>query len=367
MIPFLDLQALNARFEVEFQEKFKQFLNKGWYILGDEVQHFEQEFSRYCSVDYGIGTANGLDAIRLIFEAYKVLGKIQEGDEVLVPANTYIASILAVSQADLKPVFVDASLETMNMDCQLIEQAITSKTKAILVVHLYGQLMDMEAVNALAKKHNLLVIEDAAQAHGAKESKFMAGSASNAAAFSFYPTKNLGALGDAGMVLTNDKALTESIQKLRNYGQSKKYIAEYKGVNSRLDEIQAAFLRIKLPYLTQDNSKRLALAMVYNNTINNVLIIKPNFKTDGSHIFHQYVIRCKKRDALQAYLLENGVQTIVHYPVAPHKQEAYSEYKNLSFPNAELLANEVLSLPISPLLTIEEQQTIINLINQFNS
>jgi dTDP-4-amino-4,6-dideoxygalactose transaminase len=366
MIPFLDLHALNTRFEVEFQEKFKQFLSKGWYILGEEVQHFEQEFAKYCKANYGVGTANGLDAIRLIFEAYKVLEKLQEGDEVLVPANTYVASVLAISQAGLKPVFVDANLETMNMDFQLIEQAISYKTKAILVVHLYGQLMSMEVVNALAKKYNLLIIEDAAQAHGAKDSKYIAGSASDAAAFSFYPTKNLGALGDAGIILTNDKSLTESVKKLRNYGQVKKYIAEHKGFNSRLDEIQAAFLRIKLPYLAQDNSKRLALAMVYENDINNPLIIKPIFKTDGSHIFHQYVIRCKKRDALQVYLLENGVQTIVHYPVAPHQQEAYSEYRHLSFPNAEKLANEVLSLPISPLLTAEQQQIIINLINQFS-
>ena len=365
MIPFLDLKALNARFEGEFQAKFKQFLAKGWYILGEEVQSFEQEFANYCNANYGVGTANGLDAIRLIFEGYKVLEQLQESDEVLVPANTYIASVLAISQAGLKPVFVDASLDTMNMNVSQIAQAITPKTKAILVVHLYGQLMDMNAVNALAKKYNLLVIEDAAQAHGAKSQNYTAGSGSDAAAFSFYPTKNLGALGDAGMILTDDKALGATVKKLRNYGQDEKYIAKYKGFNSRLDEIQAAFLRVKLPYLTQDNAQRLALAVNYDNSISNPLIIKPKFKIDGSHIFHQYVVRCKNRDALQNYLLENGVQTIVHYPVAPHRQEAYTEYGHLPFPNAELLANEVLSLPISPLLTRVQQQVIIDLLNQF--
>jgi len=363
MIPFLDLQALNARFEADFEAKFKEFLAKGWYILGEELVQFETEFSRYCGQKYGIGTANGLDAIFLILEAYKVLGKLQIGDEVLVPANTYIATVLAVSRAGLKPVFVDASLETMNMDLSQIPKIISPKTKAILGVHLYGQLLDMKKAKALAQKYNLLLIEDAAQAHGAKSNNGHYGS--DAIAYSFYPTKNLGALGDAGMVLTDDEELNNTIKKLRNYGQNEKYIADLKGYNSRLDELQAAFLRIKLPFLAVDNSKRQELAKIYDSGISNPLIVKPKFKMDASHVFHQYVVRCKNRTALQAYLLKNEVQTIVHYPKAPHQQQAYAAYNKLHFPNAELLANEVLSLPISPLLTAEQQNKIIDLINKF--
>lgn len=365
MISFLDLKALNARFEEKFQEKFTQFLAKGWYVLGEEVSTFENSFASYSGAEFGIGVANGLDAIRLIFEAYKIQGKLQEGDEVLVPANTYIASVLAISQAGLTPVFVDADLATMNIDTSKITQAISTKTKAILVVHLYGQLANMDTINTIAKEHNLLVVEDAAQAHGAKNTVYKAGSCSDAAAFSFYPTKNLGALADAGMITTNDKQLAELLRIIRNYGQKEKYVAKYKGFNSRLDEIQAAFLNIKLPSLAEDNATRLRLAVTYDKGITNKLIQKPNFKTDGSHIFHQYVIRCAFRDKLKAYLYENGVETIVHYPVAPHKQEAYSIYNKKSFPVAEKLADEVLSLPISPILKQEEQHKIIALLNQF--
>jgi len=366
MISFLDLKALNARFEEDFQEKFTQFLAKGWYILGDEVVVFENNFASYSGASFGVGVANGLDAIRLIFEAYKIQGKLQEGDEVIVPANTYIASALAISQVGLKPVFVDADLATMNIDTAKIAQVISTKTKAILVVHLYGQLADMDAINAIAKEHNLLVIEDAAQAHGAKNTTYKAGSCSDAAAFSFYPTKNLGALADGGMITTNDKSLADLLRIIRNYGQKEKYIAKYKGFNSRLDEIQAAFLNVKLPILDSDNTARLKLAITYDKGITNKLIQKPSFKTDGSHIFHQYVIRCTFRDDLKAFLNKNGVQTIVHYPVPPHKQEAYGAYNKKPFPIAEKLADEVLSLPISPILTKAEQERIIVLLNQFD-
>ncbi len=367
MIPFLDLKALNARYDKAFKEKFADFLASGWYILGKEVASFEQEFAHFCQAKYAVGVANGLDAIRLLFEAYKMQGKLQVGDEVLVPANTYIASVLAISQAGLKPVFVDANLATMNIDVSAIEVAITPKTKAILVVHLYGQLVAMDTVQAIAQQYNLLVIEDAAQAHGAKSNDYQAGSCADAAAFSFYPTKNLGALADGGIITSNDKGLVTLLKALRNYGQEEKYIAKYQGFNSRLDEVQAALLRIKLPYLNADNAKRLALAKRYSKGITNTLITTPTFATDGSHIFHQYVVRSKHRDALQDYLLKNDIQTIVHYPVPPHKQIAYPTYNALHFPVAEQLAQEVLSLPISPLLTEEEQNYIIAVLNNFKN
>ena len=365
MIPFLDLKALNARYDKAFKAKFADFLASGWYILGKEVTAFEQEFAAFCQAEYAVGVANGLDAIRLLFEAYKIQGKLQDGDEVLVPANTYIASVLAISQAGLRPVFVDVDYDTMNIAVEKIEAAITPKTKAILVVHLYGQLVAMDAVLPLAKKHKLLVVEDAAQAHGAKSNNYQTGSCADAAAFSFYPTKNLGALADGGIITSNDKDLITLLKILRNYGQEEKYIAKYQGFNSRLDEVQAALLRIKLPYLNTDNAKRLALAKRYSKGITNTLITTPTFATDGSHIFHQYVVRSKHRNALQDYLLKNDIETIVHYPVPPHKQEAYKKYNTLSFPVAEQLAQEVLSLPISPLLTEEEQNHIITVLNNF--
>jgi len=286
MIKFLDLQKINAVYQESFQEKLKLVLDKGWFILGDEVQSFETNFANYCGTKYCIGVGNGLDALVLIFKGYIQLGKLQKGDEVIVPANTYIASILAILQTDLIPVLVEPRLETYNINPDLIADKITSKTKAILAVHLYGQLAEMEKINAIAKEHNLLVIEDAAQAHGAISNHLRAGNLSDAAAFSFYPGKNLGALGDAGAITTNDESLANILYSLRNYGSEKKYHNEFIGTNSRLDELQAAFLNVKLPHLDSDNEKRKAIAKRYLSEIKNDKIILPTWDLSDNHVFH---------------------------------------------------------------------------------
>ncbi|WP_430412192.1 DegT/DnrJ/EryC1/StrS family aminotransferase [Kordia sp.] len=367
MIKFLDLQTLNARFETEFQQEFKKFLDSGYYVLGNNVKAFEKSYATYCGTKHCVGVSNGLDALILILEAYKILGKLQEGDEVIVPANTYIASILGITKAGLKPVLVEPDLETFNIDPTKIETAITPKTKAILVVHLYGQLVEMSEIHKTAKQHNLLVMEDAAQAHGAKNINGQkAGNLSDAAGFSFYPTKNLGALGEAGAVTTNDTELAEVITKLRNYGSSSKYINQYKGVNNRLDEIQAAFLRVKLPHLDADNEIRRQIAKRYVSEITNSLITLPNYQNDESHVFHQFVIRTKNRAKLQAYLTENEIGTLIHYETPPHKQEAYQEWNELRFPITEKIHYECLSLPINPILKTSEIDRIIAVLNQFS-
>ncbi len=367
MIKFLDLHTLNARFEAEFQEEFKKFLDSGYYVLGNNVKAFEKEYAAYCGTKHCIGVSNGLDALTLILEAYKILGKLEEGDEVIVPANTYIASILGITKAGLKPVLVEPNIETFNIDASEIEAAITWKTRAILVVHLYGQLIDMSDVQRIAKKLNLLVMEDAAQAHGAKNMEGKsAGNLSDAAGFSFYPTKNLGALGEAGAVTTNDGELAEIVTKLRNYGSSSKYVNQYKGVNNRLDEIQAAFLNVKLPHLDADNEIRRQIAKRYLNEINNPLFILPSYKNDESHVFHQFVIRTESRAKLQAYLTENKVGTLIHYETPPHKQEAYKEWNQRSFPITEKIHAECLSLPINPVLKTVEVDKIIAVLNQFS-
>ncbi|WP_420574563.1 DegT/DnrJ/EryC1/StrS family aminotransferase [Kordia sp.] len=367
MIKFLDLHKLNARFETEFQQKFKSFLDSGYYVLGNNVKTFENAYANYCGTKHCIGISNGLDALILILEAYKILGKLQEGDEVIVPANTYIASILGITKSGLTPVLVEPDTETFNIDPTKIEAAITSKTKAIMVVHLYGQLAEMRTIQSIAKKHNLLLMEDAAQAHGATtQNGEKAGSLSDAAGFSFYPTKNLGALGEAGAVTTNDTELAAIITKLRNYGSSSKYVNQYKGVNNRLDEIQAGFLNVKLAYLDADNEQRRSIAKRYLNEINNPLLILPNYKNDASHVFHQFVIRTKDRSKLQAYLTENGIGTLIHYEIPPHKQEAYKEWNHLQFPITEKIHDECLSLPISPVMEAHEVTKIIAVLNSFS-
>jgi dTDP-4-amino-4,6-dideoxygalactose transaminase len=363
MIQFLDLKKINAPYETAFQEKLKLVLEKGWYILGNEVATFENNFAHYCSTKYCVGVGNGFDALVLIFKGYIQLGKLQKGDEVIVPANTYIASILAILEADLIPVLVEPKWETYNINPDLIPEKITSKTKAILAVHLYGQLAEMHAIIEIARQNNLLVIEDAAQAHGAVFEEQQ-----TAKAFSFYPGKNLGALGDGGAVTTNDAGLAKVIQSLRNYGSEVKYRNEYVGVNSRLDELQAAFLNVKLPNLDAENNVRKAIANRYLSEIKNDKIILPTLSSSGtkqSHVFHLFVIRTKNRDELQQYLLENGIQTMIHYPIPPHKQKAFLAWNNLSFPITEKIHNEVLSLPISPVLTVEEVRFIISILNNY--
>ncbi len=374
MIKFLDLKKINDPYEVAFQEKLKVVLASGWYILGNEVAAFETNFASYCGAKHCIGVGNGLDALVLIFKGYIQVGKIQKGDEVIVPANTYIASILAILQADLVPVLVEPKLETYNINPDLILEKITSKTKAILAVHLYGQLAEMEKINEIAIQNNLIVVEDAAQAHGAISNQESAiKNQQSSVVYSFYPGKNLGALGDGGAVTTNDDELAKTIQSLRNYGSEKKYNNEYIGVNSRLDELQAAFLNVKLPNLDIENNKRKAIAKRYLSEIKNDKITLPiislrgvaSYEAKQPHVFHLFVIRTENREQLQKYLLENEIETMIHYPIPPHKQKAFSNWNNLSFPITEKIHNEVLSLPISPVLTMEEVDFIIEILNQY--
>jgi dTDP-4-amino-4,6-dideoxygalactose transaminase len=370
MIKFLDLKKINEPYEIAFQEKLKLVLEKGWYILGNEVTTFEKNFANYCGTKYCIGVGNGFDALVLIFRGYIQLGKLQKGDEVIVPANTYIASILAILQAGLVPVLVEPKLETYNINPDLILEKITSKTKAILAVHLYGQLAEMEAINEIAEANDLLVIEDAAQAHGAISDFGKAGNVFNAAAFSFYPGKNLGALGDGGAITTNDTELAKVIQSLRNYGSEAKYQNEYIGVNSRLDELQAAFLNVKLPHLEAENNIRRAIAKRYLSEINNSKITLPTVslrgtKQSNNHVFHLFVIRTGKRDELQQYLLDNGIQTMIHYPIPPHQQKAFSHWNHMSFPITEKIHNEILSLPISPVMTKDEVDFVVSILNKY--
>ena len=357
MIKFLDLQKLNQPFETQFLSKTKEFLDKGWYILGNEVKQFEQSFAEYSNAKHCIGVGNGLDALVLILKAYIQLGNLQKGDEVLVPANTYIASVLAILQADLVPVFVEPNIETYTINPDLISDKITSRTKAILLVHLYGQLAEMDAIIALSNQYNLLVIEDAAQAHGLRFE------GNHARAFSFYPGKNLGALGDGGAIATNDDKLAEVLFSLRNYGSDKKYHNDYIGVNSRLDELQAAFLSIKLPHLNAENEARKKVAKRYLSEIKNTKIVLPTCENFDKHVFHLFVIRTENRDDLQEYLLKNGIETMIHYPIPPHKQKALPDFNHLNLPITEKIHQEVLSLPISSVLTNEEISNIITTLN----
>jgi dTDP-4-amino-4,6-dideoxygalactose transaminase len=379
MIQFLDLKKINARYEAAFQDKLKLVLDKGWYILGNEVATFETNFAHYCGAKHCIGVGDGFDALVLIFKGYVQLGKLQKGDEVIVPANTYIASILAILEADLIPVLVEPKLETYNLNPDLISEKISSKTKAILVVHLYGQLAEMNKINEIAIQNNLIVVEDAAQAHGSSPltpeggmkvfGKAPPSGAGGAAAYSFYPGKNLGALGDGGAVVTNDAELAKVIQSLRNYGSEAKYQNEFIGVNSRLDEIQAAFLNVKLSNLDAENTVRKAIAKRYLSEIKNYKITLPFWDLSDNHVFHLFVIRTKNRNELQQFLFEKGIQTMIHYPIPPHQQKAFSPetsgWNNLSFPITEKIHNEVLSLPISPVLTKEEVDFIVSILNQY--
>jgi len=365
MIPFLDLKTINAQYRDELIQAATDVIDSGWYIQGNQVNAFEKEFSDYCGTKHSIGVANGLDALILIFRAYKELGRLKEGDEVIVPANTYIASILAITENSLKPVLVEPDEQTYNLDPKLIEQAITAKTKAVLAVHLYGQLADMPKINKIAKKHNLLVIEDSAQAHGASHNIIKAGNWGNASGFSFYPGKNLGALGDAGAITTNDDELAQTIRALGNYGSHKKYENLYQGINSRLDEIQAAFLRVKLKYIDLEIEKRRKIAKLYLQGIKNSLIKLPEWKVVEGHVFHLFVIRTERRDELKAYLDSNGVQTLIHYPISVHHQRAYHNLCNLNLPISEEISENTLSLPISPILENKNAERVIRILNRY--
>lgn len=359
MIKFLDLQKINAQYQEQFHQKMKLVLDKGWFVLGNEVKTFETNFAQFCESKHCIGVGNGLDALVLIFKAYIQMGVLQKGDEIIVPANTYVASILAILQADLVPVLVEPDTATFNINPNLIEEKITAKTKGILVVHLYGQLADMEAIIAIGYQHNLLIVEDAAQGHG------LPFKGSHTRAFSFYPGKNLGALGDAGAVVTNDEELAKIVSSLRNYGSEKKYYNDFIGFNSRLDEIQAAFLNVKLPYLEAENTVRKTIAKQYLTEIKNDKITLPSWNFSDNHVFHLFVIRTQNRNELQHYLNENGIETLIHYPVPPHQQKALSHWNHLSFPITEMIHNEVLSLPMSPVMTDDEVTKVITVLNQY--
>src|SRR5690554_1748594 len=366
MIPFLDLKAINERFEPSFHESFQQFLESGYYVLGNQVKLFEANFARYCGAKHCIGVGNGLDALRLILEGYKVLGNLKENDEVLVASNTYIATILAIKQAGLKPVLVESDLDSYNFDLTSLQNSITKNTKAIMPVHLYGALSPMEKILEISKANNLLVIEDAAQAHGAENSdRKRAGNLGDAAGFSFYPTKNLGALGDGGAITTNNDALAQVISKLRNYGASSKYINEVVGFNSRLDELQAAFLNCKLPSLDMDNNRRREIAKRYVSEIKNKKISLPNYDGSENHIFHLFVVRVENRNEFIDYLDRNSVGHLIHYPIPPHQQQALSEFSNLSFPNTEKSHNEVISIPMSPVLSEVDVERVIGVLNKY--
>ncbi len=366
MIPFLDLKMINKRFETAFQNSFQDFLDTGYFILGNQVKLFESNFSAYCGAKHCVGVGNGLDALRLILEGYKILGKLQDNDEVLVASNTYIATILAIKQAGLKPVLVEADLNTYNFDIASLKNAISEKTKAIMPVHLYGQLSPMKEILALSKAHKLLVIEDAAQAHGAKSTEGLyAGNIGDAAGFSFYPSKNLGALGDGGAVTTNDEALAEVILKLRNYGASSKYVNKYIGFNSRLDELQAAFLNLKLPSLNADNELRRSIAKRYISEIKNDKISLPVYDGSESHIFHLFVVRVEDRNSFVEYLSTNKVGHLIHYPIPPHKQEALEEFSSLQFPVTDTIHDQVVSIPISPVMTEKDVARVISVLNTY--
>ena len=365
MIKFLDLQKINALYENAFQQKLKSVLDKGWYILGNEVQEFEKNFASYCHAKYCIGVGNGFDALVLIFKAQIQLGRLQKGDEVIVPANTYIASILSILQADLIPVLVEPKLETYNINPNLIQEKITPKTKAILAVHLYGQLAEMDSINEIAIQNNLVVVEDAAQSHGAYLSENR--KSINTQSYSFYPGKNLGALGDGGAVITIDDELAKVLFSMRNYGSEVKYHNNYIGINSRLDELQAAFLNVKLPNLDADNEHRRTIAKRYLSEIKNDKITLPFWDFSNNHVFHLFVIRTEKRAELQEYFKQNGIETMIHYPVPPHKQKAFENWNNLSFPINEKIHKEVLSLPISPIMTANEVDFVIQKLNLWTS
>lgn len=369
MIEFLSLKKINERHKQEFLTATEKVIDSGWFILGEQVKKFEDEFAEYCGTKYCIGVANGLDALILILEAYKEMGIMQNGDEVIVPSNTYIASILAVSKAGLVPVLAEPALDNYLLNPAAIEAKITNKTKAVLPVHLYGQLCDMEAINAIAKKHGLKVIEDSAQSHGAIQNGKRSGNLGDASGFSFYPGKNLGALGDGGAITTNDEELAKVLLALRNYGSHIKYQNLYRGINSRLDELQAIFLSIKLKVLDNDNNKRREIAQYYTNNITNDKVVLPTGKTDIgddlSHVWHVFPVRSTNRTHFQQYLSENGIQTVIHYPIPPHHQPAYAEWKDLSLPIAEKIHSDIISLPISPILTEGDCKKVVEVVNNY--
>lgn len=365
MIPFLSLKDVNQPYIEEILEAANRAIQSGWYLLGEECMAFETEFAAYCGTKHSIGVANGLDALTLVLTAYREIGFLDFNDEVIVPANTYIASILAISQAGLKPVLVEPDPTTFNLDSATLANALTAKTKVIIPVHLYGQCAEMDPILQFAQAHGLKVLEDSAQAHGATYRGTKAGALGHASGFSFYPGKNLGALGDAGGITTHDSDLAEVLRALRNYGSKEKYKNLYKGMNSRLDEVQAAILRVKLRYLNIENTKRSQIAAAYSAGIDHPQIELPQTQADNQHVWHLYVVRTARREALAQHLLSQGVHGSIHYPIAPHHQPAYPEFSHLNLPITESIHRTVLSLPISPTLQPNEVERVIEIINAF--
>ena len=365
MIPFLSLKDVTALHGAEIIDAVTRVVNNGWYLQGKENERFEENYANFIGSKYCVGCANGLDALIWIFRAYIEMGVMKPGDEVIVPANTYIASILAITENNLKPILVEPNLDTYQIDENKIEEVISKRTKAILIVHLYGQCAYTDKIGEICKKHNLKLIEDNAQAHGCKFKDKRTGSIGDAAGHSFYPGKNLGALGDGGAVTTDDEELAKTVRTLANYGSSKKYIFKYTGRNSRLDEIQAAVLDVKLKYLDEDTTVRKKIAKYYIDNIKHPEIITPVVNDWDAHVFHLFPIRCKRRNELQHYLTENGIGTMIHYPIPPHKQECYKEWNELSLPITELIHNEELSLPMSPCIDMTAIEYIVKIINQF--
>ena len=365
MIEFLDLQKITQKYSDEIHEAVNRVVDSGWYLQGKENEKFEADYAQYIGTKYAVGCANGLDALIWIFRAYVEMGVMQPGDVVVCPANTYIASILAISENGLKPVLVEPSIETYQIDDSKIEAVISERTRAILIVHLYGQCAYTDKIGELCKKYSLKLMEDNAQAHGCMFKGQKTGSLGDAAGHSFYPGKNLGAFGDAGAITTDNGELAKVVRAVANYGSQKKYVFKYCGRNSRLDEIQAAVLDVKLKHLDEDIAIRKEIAKYYIDYITNPDIITPIVKDWNAHVFHIFTIRCKRRDELQKYLADNGVQTIIHYPIPPHKQECYKEWNNLSFPITEQIHDEELSLPMSPVMAKEEIVTIVCLLNQW--
>lgn len=365
MIKFLDLQAINAAHGAQIEDAVLRTTRSGWYLRGEETKRFEKEYAQYIGCRHAIGCGNGLDALCLIFRAYIEMGMLNEGDEVIVPANTYIASILSVTENRLKPVLVEPDIETLQIDDTLIEGAISLKTRAILIVHLYGRCSYTERIGELCKKYNLLLIEDNAQAHGCRYGERKTGSLGGAAGHSFYPGKNLGALGDAGCVTTDDDDLANVVRALGNYGSAEKYVFKYVGCNSRIDELQAAVLAAKLPHLDMDNGHRAEIAERYYAEIANPLIHFPRYVDSRSNVYHLFPIFCKERERLRRYLENLGIETLIHYPIAPHKQECFKEYAQMSLPITEKIHRTELSLPIGPTMSNAEAQVVIDAINAF--
>ena len=365
MIDFLNLKKVTEKYSDEIHDAVNRVVDSGWYLQGSENEKFEKAFAEYIGTKYCIGVANGLDALNWIIRANIELGRIEKGDEVIVPSNTFIATILAITDNGLKPVLVEPREDTLEIDDSIIEDAITERTKAVMIVHLYGRIAYTKRIGEICKKHHLYLFEDNAQAHGCTFQRKRTGSLGDAAGHSFYPGKNLGAFGDAGAVTTDDELLAKTIRSLANYGSSRKYVFQYVGRNSRMDEIQAAVLGVKLAHLEEDNAWRKKIANYYYDNIKNPLVRLPLRLDDANNVYHIFPVLCDKRDDLQNYLEENGIHTIIHYPIPPHKQECYKAWNDLKLPIAEKIAKEELSLPMSPVHSMEEIEKVVDIINSF--